>query len=533
MRLEPGGLVGHQAIGRRVRFVETVAGEFFHQVEDVARQFAIDAVVGAAFDEAAALLGHFLGLLLAHGAAQHVRTTQGVAGHHLGDLHHLFLIEDDAVGGRQHRLEAFVLVIGVRVGHFGTAVLAVDEVIHHARLQRPRAEQCHQGDQVFQAVRLELLDQLLHAARFQLEYRGGLGFLQQLVGWLVVQRNEVDVDQLGIAGALGALFAMDGFQCPLDDGQGTQAKEVELHQAGRLHVILVELGDQAATLLVAGNRRKVGQLGRCDHHAPGVLAGTTGDAFELERHLPDFRGFLVVLEELAQRLLHFVGLLQGHADFEGDHLRQLVGQSVGLALHPRHVAHHRLGRHGTKGDDLAHRVAPVLVGHVVNHPITAVHAEVDVEVGHGDPLGVEEALEQQVVGQRIEIGDLQHIGDQRAGARTAPRANRHAIVLGPLDEVGNDQEVAGKAHLNDGAQLEFQAVDIDLPLRLIIRRVPGQQDLQALFQPLVGGMTQVIVDPHAVGRGKVRQEVGPQLHVDIATPGDFHGIFQRLGQVAE
>src|SRR5690606_1623993 len=119
------------------------------------------------------------------------------------------------------------------------------------------------------------------------------------------------------------------------------------------------------------------------HHAAGVLAGATGDAFQLEGHLPDFLGFLVVLEELAQRFLHLVGLLQGHAHFEGDHLRQLVGQTVGLALGARHVAHHRLGGHGAEGDDLAHRVAAVLVRHVLDHPVAAIHAEVHVEVGHG------------------------------------------------------------------------------------------------------------------------------------------------------
>ncbi len=264
-----------------------------------------------------------------------------------------------------------------------------------------------------------------------------------------------------------------------------------------------------------------------------MFAGTAGDAFELERHLPDFAGILVDGEEVAQRLLHLVGLLEGHAHFERDHLRQTVGQAIGLALDPRHVTHHRLGRHGAEGDDLAHRIAPVRLGHVIDDPVAAVHAEVDVEVGHGNTFGVEEALEQQVVGQRIEVGDLQHVGHQRAGTRTAARADRHAVVLGPLDEVHNDQEVTGKAHLNDGAQFELEAVDIDLLLRLVVRRVLWQQDFQALLQALERDLTQVIVDGHAFGNREVRQEVGAQLHFDVAAFGDLDGVFQRLGQVGE
>ena len=179
VRLQPRGLVRHQAIGGGVGFVEAVTGEFFHQVENVTGQVRIDVVGRATFNEAAALLGHFFGFFLTHGSTQHVRTAEGVTGHDLGNLHHLFLIQDDAVSRRQYRLEAFVLVVRVRIRQFGATVLTVDEVVHHARLQRARTEQCHQCDQVFQAVGLELFDQLLHAAGFKLEHRRGFGFLQQ------------------------------------------------------------------------------------------------------------------------------------------------------------------------------------------------------------------------------------------------------------------------------------------------------------------------------------------------------------------
>ncbi len=105
--------------------------------------------------KAAALLGHFVRLLLTHRTAQHVRAAEGIAGQHLGDLHHLFLVQDDAVGRLQHRLQRLVLPLDVRVGDLFAPVLTVDEVIHHARLQRPRTEQGHQCDHVFEAVGLQ------------------------------------------------------------------------------------------------------------------------------------------------------------------------------------------------------------------------------------------------------------------------------------------------------------------------------------------------------------------------------------------
>ena len=142
-----------------MRLVETVAGEFFHQVEDMGGQVGVDAALDRALHKQLALLGHNLRLLLAHGAAQHVGAAEGVIGQHLSNLHDLFLVENHAVGGAENLFQ-----VGVEIIHLGTAVLAVDKVIHHARLQRPRPEQGHQGNDILEAVGLQTADQILHAA---------------------------------------------------------------------------------------------------------------------------------------------------------------------------------------------------------------------------------------------------------------------------------------------------------------------------------------------------------------------------------
>jgi hypothetical protein len=60
-------------------------------------------------------------------------------------------------------------------------------------------------------------------------------------------------------------------------------------------------------------------------------------------------------------------------------------------------------------------VAPVLVGDVADDLVAPIVGEVDVHVGHRDPLGVQESLEQQSVPQGIDVRDAQAVGDQRAG----------------------------------------------------------------------------------------------------------------------
>ena len=99
---------------------------------------------------------------------------------------------------------------------------------------------------------------------------------------------------------------------------------------------------------------------------------------------------------------------------------------------------------------------------VLDDLVAPVHAEVDVEVRHADALGVEEALEEQLVGDRIDVRDAQAVGDERARARAAARPDGDAVVLGVADEVPHDEEVAREVHLRDDAELELEARAVDV-----------------------------------------------------------------------
>ena len=409
MGLEPEGLVGDQRIGGGVGFVEAVARKLLHQIEDLYRQFAVDAVLDRPFLKPGSLLGHLGRVFLAHGPAQHVRPTQGVTRQHLGYLHHLLLIEDDAVGGFKDRFETLVLPLLVRVGDRLLAVLSLDEVVHHARLERARTEQGHQGDHVFETVRLQPFDEILHAAGFELEYRRGLEPLQQIERLLVVDGDGGDVDRrLALFGKARVYHA----ERPVDDGQGTQPQEVELHQPGIFHIVLVELGDRVIAGVVAVKRRKVGDLGGRYYHATCVFAGVAHHAFQPARHVDEVFDLLVLLIKLGQLGLGLECLGQGHARIRRDQLGDAIDETIGVAQHPAHVPYHRLGRHAAEGDDLGHRIPAIHVGDVLDHLVPSVHAEVDVEVGHGYPLRVQEAFEQQVKFQRVEVGDLERVSHQ-------------------------------------------------------------------------------------------------------------------------
>ena len=85
---------------------------------------------------------------------------------------------------------------------------------------------------------------------------------------------------------------------------------------------------------------------------------------------------------------------------------------------------------------------PYFARDVVDDLAAATLAEVDVDIGQRDALGIEEALEDQVVVQRIDVGDPQRPRDQAAGRRAAAGPDRNALLARVADEVPDDQEVA-------------------------------------------------------------------------------------------
>ncbi len=392
----------------------------------------------APVDEDRPLLRHLFRFFLAHGAAQQVCTAERIPGQHLRDLHDLLLVQDDAVGFLEHRLQVRMEVVDLGLV---ARVLALYEVVDHAGLQGSGAKQCDQGNEVVELIRFQPFDQVTHAARFELEHRSRRRALQQAKGPGVFERNAADIDELGACGLV------DDPHGPVDDRQCLQAEEIELDETYSLDVVLVELRDDVRSAFFAIKRCKSRQLTGRDNYAARVLAGIAHQALQRSREIDDSRDFLVVAVHLGK----LVGLgerpLERHADLERHLFGDPVDKAVRLAEDSPGVANDRPRRHRAKGYDLRDALPPVSFRHVVDDPVPALHAEVHIEVGHRYALGIQEALEKQLVRQRVQVGDPQHPRDQRAGAGPASRPHRHAVLARPADKVGNDQEVTREAHV--------------------------------------------------------------------------------------
>ena len=64
----------------------------------------------------------------------------------------------------------------------------------------------------------------------------------------------------------------------------------------------------------------------------------------------------------------------------------------------------------------------VLLGYPVEYTPASVIIEVDVNIGQGDTVGVQESLEQQVIFYRVYARDSECVGDNTTGSRTTSGA---------------------------------------------------------------------------------------------------------------
>ncbi len=389
---------------------------------------------------------------------------------------------------------------------------------------RTRTVERDQHDQVFEPVGPHVDQRPAHALAFHLEHADGFAARQRFVGSGIVERDarEIDFDAAPAHELHGGI----------EDGERREAEEVEFHQAGLLDPFHVELGDRQIRFRIAVERHQFRERPVGDDDAGRVRRSVAMQAFELLRDVeraPD--DGLAVARRLQPRLLgngtrqrHRIGRILRHQ------LAELVDLAVGHFEHPADVAQHPARLQRAEGDDLRHLVTAVALLDVADHLVAALLAEIDVEIRHRYPLRIEEALEQQAEPDRIEIGDGERIGDERAGAGAASRTDRNALRLGPLDEIGDDQEISGVFHPLDHAEFELQ------PLLVFLDRVSRRGSMlgDPVLEPGAGAPHQFgrFVDRLAAER-EPRQDRFAHARAEGAALRDLDGRCERFGQVGK
>ena len=216
---------------------------------------------------------------------------------------------------------------------------------------------------------------------------------------------------------------------------------------------------------------------------------------------------------------------------QGRHqLGDLVPHDVRLAQHARRIAHGgpRLDRR--ERDHLGHPVAAVLLGCVAHHIAPVALVEVHVDVGHLLAARVEEALEEQVVLDRVEVDDAQAVRHAAPRRRASPGSHPYPPIAGELDQIPHHEEVGGEAHVVDDPELEVQALHHRRRQR---RPVPLPGPVQRELAQVGGRPLLVGLATEFVGHGKLRQGRLAQLQLHIGALGNEQRVVARFRQLGE
>ena len=118
---------------------------------------------------------------------------------------------------------------------------------------------------------------------------------------------------------------------------------------------------------------------------------------------------------------------------------------------------------------MRHMRLAILTTHIVQHFSSTAIFEIGIDIRQRYTVRIEETLEQEVILQRVQIGDLQTVGYYRSGCTTTTRAYRHVQLFARrADEIHHDEEISRKTHLDDGVEFElnplFQLIVVRQPL---------------------------------------------------------------------
>ena len=386
-------MVSDNGIRGGVRLVKAIAGEFFEQVENLVRLGLGNIVfLVAAFDERLALLRHFDKILFTHRTAQQIRAAKRVAGEQLRGLHHLLLINQDAVGLPGNLFEQRMLVF-----HFDFTMAPFNEITN--QFHRAGTVQRHERSDVLDGADLKLFAQFANPTGFQLEHAQCFRTVQQVVGFFVVERQVINVNGV-------TLRALDHFAGVADDSERFQAEKIHLQQTEFTDGVHRILRDERAAF-VQLERQEIHERFRTDDDACGVHTSVSREILEDKRGVNQLAGNIFVLVSLLQFRHLLERLRQIHLQVGGNQFCKPVTVTVRQTHHASDIAHNGFRAHRAEGDDLRHGIASIFFTDVFNHIRAAVIGKINVNIRRADALRIQKAFEQQRIADGIHVGDFQ------------------------------------------------------------------------------------------------------------------------------
>ncbi len=487
---QPRRLVREQRERRSVRLREPEAREADELVVDRVCRLLVDPVSVTAVDEARPeRLDRLLAALAAHRAAQSFRLADREAGGRHRNVEHLVLEDDDAERVAKRLTQRLVLDRRLEARIVALRLPVLDVRVHRLPLDRPRADERHLHRQVVEVLGPRLQQALHLRAALDLEDTDGVGLLDLGEDGWIRQRDPRQVDRL-------AVQPRDPVDRVLDGGEHAEPEQVDLQEAGVAAAVLVPLAD-----LPAGHRRRlhgdeVDQRTRRDDHPARVLAEVARQPGDLVRQLAEG-----VPARPRVRARHAVELFAdpGCVPAVGDACEPLELREREPERLPD-IADRSAGAIRGEARDERRMLPAVALGDADDQLLADLAREVEVDVGDGDHLVVDEPPEREAGFDGIDVREAREVADDRADARTAAAARRQRMA-----------RAARPAHLERALARELEHLPVE-------QEEPGEAEPRDQRQLVVEPFARASLEPVGVRVALDEPRLADQL--ELAVRGD-------------
>ena len=284
------------------------------------------------------------------------------------------------------------------------------------------------------------------------------------------------------------------------------------------------MSNHFAALRVKLERHVIGERPRGNDHAGGVDRDVAGVAFQSLGQINNFFGWRVALVKFGQFRRHFQSPGNGHREAlraERNQARDFVADAVRMTESPGDIADGAASEHGAEGADLSDLILAVFLPGVGDNFVAPVVGKVHINIRRARPFGIQKAFKGNLVSQRVNLGDVEGVGDERAGDRAADVVV-NIVLAGVTNQVVNDEKVGSVTfHLNHG---EF-AGEARFRRRLARETTRLQATTRRLFQNFVGGL---IGGNREVGENKFAER-----QFQITPLGNCQSVCHRLGRLGK
>ena len=297
-----------------------------------------------------------------------------------------------------------------------------------------------------------------------------------------------------------------------EHGQGAQPQKVHLQEAGFFQVAHHPLGGDGrlARLSVLAlsdhplQRDKIDQGTVGNHHTRRMGSHIPVGPLQFEGDLQDAGDITAFVPSPSKIRAFFQGLFQGDTRTVRHKRGEKIDLFQGKIVDTTDILDRGLGGHCAKGPNLGDARFPVALPDIGDHLVPALLAEIDINIRRLRPIGIEEALKQQIIFQWTNVAELQHVADQCA-ASGSPCPARNALFLCETHEITNHQKIACETHpTNDGK----------LMLHPLAHRIRNGLAV-TLGNPLLAQIAQVLFGRFAFG-GQVHRKMSFfQIQVNV------------------